>query len=201
MRKIFILFTSLLGCSLFVGANHIEAKVQKMDDPYILVNYCIGICYEMLNCELQEIAVLKNTEEYIIQYNEITEKYRNMIDLQETIWDVFSEKEIQEVASVIETETSGSSFMEKVNVACVIFNRYQDNTYEFPDQIIDIVKQDNQFASGKKASEETIHAMEYAYMFGDTTGGALWFNVQGYNSWASRNREHVFSDNIHDFYK
>ena len=45
-------------------------------------------------------------------------------------------------------------------------------------------------------------ACDYVYQFGDTTGGALWFDSTRGNSWADRNKEYLFCDNVgHNFYK
>ena len=44
--------------------------------------------------------------------------------------------------------------------------------------------------------ETTILACEYVFMFGDTTGGALFFDSNG-----ALNYKFVFNDGAHNFYK
>ena len=179
-----------------------EAKAMEDHTEY---NEVIAHFYEMMNMELAGIEHMKGTEEYIIQHDKIMDFYSYSfgVDVPETIYDVFTDDEIRRVAEVVEAETCGAPFGAKVNVASVIFNRYQDSTCDFPDELDDIVNQAGQFASGKSnVTDETIHAIEYAYTIGDSTGGALWFNKSGINSWAERNREKLFTDEVgHSFYR
>lgn len=198
------------ACGQDVNAAEMEKTTNvtyEAVDECEYLNAIIDTYYEAMNAELGVIAWLKDVdpEEYIVQHKQITEKYHDLYDLDvaESIYDVFSEEDIQTVARVIESETKGAPFMSKVHVANVIFNRYQDSTCNFPSDLSEIVTQDKQFArQAKSATEETIHAMEYAYILGDTTDGAMWFNVDGIRSWAERNRERLFTDEVgHTFYR
>lgn len=197
------ILASMLSILFLCPAFGREVKAQDYD--YTEFNKMVETQYMFMDAELSMIEDLRGTEEYIIEYNQITQKYETLygLDVAETIYDVFDADEIETVAKVVEAETNGAPFAAKVNVASVVFNRYQDGTYEFPDDLSEIVEQDGQFAKAKdSASEETMHALEYAYTIGDTTGGALWFNKSGINSWAERNREKLFTDEVgHSFYR
>lgn len=176
-----------------------EISNKNYDEFNNVINDFIG----KRNQELQAIENLKGTEEYIILFDSIMEKYAWILDCPETIYDYFTPNEIEMIARVVETEAYDGTFLAKCNVSSVIFNRYDDDTGLFPDSISEILNQENQFASIKtRISESTIHAMEYAFTIEDTTGGALWFNTVSCNSWAERNRELIFIDDVgHKFYK
>ena len=99
----------------------------------------------------------------------------------------------------IETETFEQSFNSKVNVASVILNRIESG--EFGDDVNDIITP-GQFAYGRKnISEDTVLALEYAYMIGDTTNGSLYFHSMSYRPRFS-GASYVFTDDAgHHFYK
>ena len=99
----------------------------------------------------------------------------------------------------IETETFEQSFDSKVNVASVILNRIECG--EFGDSVNDIITP-GQFAYGRKnISEDTVLALEYAYMIGDTTNGSLYFHSMSYRPRFS-GASYVFTDDAgHHFYK
>lgn len=166
-------------------------------------NQIIDYYIEERNEELKNIELLKGTESYMVCYHQIYDQYSWILDFPETIYEVFTEDEIKNIALVVEAEAGGANFMSKVNVASVIFNRYEDSTDIFPEDLLDIINEKNQFAkSGGEIEDSTILAIEYAYSIGDTTGGALWFNKEACNSWASRNREYLFTDDVgHEFYR
>ena len=180
-----------------------EAEKEIQDKNYNEFNSMVNDFIGKRNQELEMIEHLKRTEEYIILFNTIMDKYSWLLDCPETIYDYFTPSEIEMIARVVETETFDGTFLAKCNVSSVIFNRYNDETGIFPDTISEILHQENQFASNKtNISASTIHAMEYAFSIEDTTGGALWFNTGNCNSWAERNRQLIFIDEVgHKFYK
>ena len=138
-------------------------------------------------------------KEWFLAYKEIIEEYAEWIDLPETIYDVFTSDEIYLMQRCIETETFEGSFASKVNVANVIFNRL--NSDEFPNTIHKIIVP-VQFAFGRKdISEDTKLALEYAYMFEDTTYGALFFHSNPKTA-TFNGANYIFTDDIgHHFYK
>lgn len=150
----------------------------------------------------------ENSIEWFKSYKEIQIEYSEWIDPDETIYDYFDEFELDLLFRIVETEVRGeNNFDEKVNVANVIFNRIKHE--DFPTNLIDILTEYPQFASytsgaykNVEITETTILACEYAFQFQDTTNGALWFDSTRGNSWADRNREYIFTDNVgHSFYK
>lgn len=160
-----------------------------------------------------------NSLEWFQKYKEVQNEYSEWIDTDETIYDVFSDEELNLLFRIVETEVRTSTnpsdnFDEQVNVCSVIFNRLNDQNY-FSDVntltgvITQKVQGKSQFSSyGSGAyrnitpTETTKLACEFAYQIGDTTGGALWFDSTSGNSWASNHRPHSFTDNVgHSFYK
>jgi spore germination cell wall hydrolase CwlJ-like protein len=126
-------------------------------------------------------------------------------DEPETIYDVYSTKEIEILQTIVEAEATGATIEGKINVANVILNRVESN--EFPDTIEEVVFQKTQFSpimDGRfykvKITKDTIKACEKAFMEKDTTDGSLYFDCAS-NSWASRNKTFVMNDDYHNFYK
>ena len=137
---------------------------------------------------------------WFILYKSIQEYYVDYIDPSETIYDYFTEEQIAIMQKCIETETYQCSFEAKVNVACVILNRIEHD--DFPTDPIDIITAYNQFAYGRNnVTEDTILALEYAFMIEDTTNGCIAFrsdcSPDTWNGW-----EKQFTDESgHTFYK
>lgn len=146
--------------------------------------------------------------EWFKNYKLIQKEYEEYIDIEQSIYDVYSENELALLFSIVETEVRGDTyFCEKANVASVIFNRIENDI--FPNTLYDVLTQKNQFSSyssnaykNVEVNETTIIACEYAFQIEDTTKGALWFDSTNGNSWASKNRTYIFTDNVgHTFYK
>ena len=146
--------------------------------------------------------------QWFIQYKTIQNEYVEWIDKDETIYDYYSKEDLWFLFQICEAEVTGTdNFMSKVNVASVIFNRL--NSDKFPNDFYSILTQRSQFSSysdGRYArvevTETTILAVEYAFQFGDSTGGALYFDSCNGNSWASSNRNYLFTDAVgHSFYR
>lgn len=147
-------------------------------------------------------------KEWFIQYKQIQKEYAEWADPDETIYDVFNENEIELLWRIVETEVRGDcNFLEKVNVANVIFNRIENE--KFPNTLTNVLTAHRQFSSyGSGAykkvtvTETTKLACEYAYQFTDTTNGALWFDSTNGKSWADRHKTRLFTDTVgHAFYK
>lgn len=147
----------------------------------------------------EELKSISDNKEWFIAYKELINEYSEWIDPPESIYDVYTSNEIYLMQRCIETETFEQSFDSKVNVASVILNRIESR--EFGDDVNDIITP-GQFAYGRKnISEDTVLALEYAYMIGDTTNGSLYFHSMSYRPRFS-GASYVFTDDAgHHFYK
>ena len=116
-----------------------------------------------------------------------------------TIYDNFSEEELNLLFHVVQAEVgNGYSFEQKVNVACVIFNRLRHD--RFPDTLTEILTP-SQFSPLRydscmqaEISDITVAACEYAFQNEDTTGGALFFNN------GTLSYKFLFNDGAHNFF-
>lgn len=158
----------------------------------------------------EEISKLDNSNIYdwYIEYKKTNDKYSDLIEKDIDIYDVFDEDELYLLFRIVETEVRDDAYFEsKVNVANVIFNRLEHNN--FPNTLTKVLTQNNQFSGYKSGiykkvsvSDMTILACEYAYIFGDTTNGSLYFDSTKGKSWAAKNREYMFTDEVgYNFYK
>ena len=111
----------------------------------------------------------------------------------------FTEDEVRLICRVVETETYQCDFDSKVNVANVVLNRIESG--EFGETVEDVITADNQFAYGRKSiTEDTILAVEYAFMMEDTTQGALFFHSNRKTDKFCGN-DFIFQDEAgHNFY-
>lgn len=189
--------------SLQTHCNNLEVANQEF------VNATIEMQNEIINdkcdesLEFQEIIEpLKEIDKksWFILYKSMQEYYIDYIDPSESIYDYFTDEQIVMMQKCIETETFEASFDSKVNVACVILNRVEHE--QFPTDPIEIVTGKNQFAYGRNIiSEDTILALEYAFMIEDTTNGCIAFrsdsSLDTWNGWTKQ-----FTDESgHTFYK
>lgn len=155
--------------------------------------------------ELDELDKLElSKESWFKQYKLINEKYSDVSDNKFSIYDAYSDSELGLLFKVVQAEIgNGYSFEQKANVCSVIFNRLKDGRFG---SSLGEVLNGNQFyvvandAIGKVEIEErTILACEYVYLFGDTTGNALFFH----NGEAKENfsgRTFKYNDGAHNFY-
>ena len=155
--------------------------------------------------EIQRINALLMIDpvQYMIEYNRIIETYKKYLDNTDTIYDTYSAEDIEYLQRCVETETHGcQNFIDKVNIVNVILNRVKDDSDKFPDTITEVVKSPGQFAYSKRDIDPlTIAACEYAYLYGDTTEGALWFH-SGKKTERFSGGEYLFSDETgHHYYR
>ena len=152
----------------------------------------------------QQIKWYNNILELIDQIKPTNKKlwfvlYKS-IETKDTIYNHFTNEQIKMMQKCIETETFEADFDSKVNVACVILNRVEHDLY--PTDPIEIITEKNQFAYGRNIiSEDTILALEYAFMIEDTTNGCIAFRSDSspdtWNGWTKQ-----FTDESgHTFYK
>lgn len=189
--------------------NNILAEISSQEAADIILKYQLDKIEEA-QLKMAELDT-SNKEEWFKDYKEIQEEYSDWIDKDETIYDYFNQDELELLFRIVETEVRGEqNFDEKVNVASVIFNRIGHD--DFSISLTEVLTQRNpspQFSSyisgaykNVEVTNTTILACEYAFQIEDTTNGALWFDSTNGHSWAERNREYIFTDNVgHSFYK
>lgn len=183
--------------AIFTG---ISAENFVIEQP-VSINFEIDNAIEEMNYEMTEIETITDKKEWFIAYKSIIEEYSYIIDPPETIYDYFSEEELDLLFHVVQAEVGDEySFESKVNVANVIFNRFYHE--RFPDTLSDILVCDqfSPIADGRyrevEVTEDTILACEYAFMLEDTTDGCLFFDSNNTLSY-----QFVFDDEAHNFYK
>lgn len=165
------------------------------------INFEINAAIEEMNKKIGEIETITDNKEWFISYKKIIDEYSYIIDLPETIYDYFTEEELDLLFHVVQAEIGDEySFEQKCNVASVIFNRLYHE--KFPDTLSEILVYD-QFSpilDGRykkvEVSEDTILACEYVFMIEDTTNGCLFFDSNN-----TLNYQFVFNDSAHNFYK
>ena len=147
----------------------------------------------------EELSSIEDNEEWFVAYKDLIEEYSEWVDPPETIYDYYTEDEIYLMQRCIETETFEQDFDSKVNVASVILNRIESD--EFANEVSEIIVK-GQFAFGREnISENTVLALEYAFMIGDTTDGALYFHSNPKTE-TFNGAEFIFTDTAgHHFYK
>ena len=183
--------------AIFTG---ISAENFVIEQP-VSINFEIDNAIEEMNYEMTEIETITDKKEWFIAYKSIIEEYSYIIDPPETIYDYFSEEELDLLFHVVQAEVGDEySFESKVNVANVIFNRFYHE--RFPNTLSDILVCDqfSSIADGRyrevEVTEDTILACEYAFMLEDTTDGCLFFDSNNTLSY-----QFVFNDSAHNFYK
>lgn len=152
-----------------------------------------------MEMEIEKIEHIKDKKQWFIKYKEIIEKYEE-IGTPDTIYKWYGQDDIYLMQRAIETECYQADFMSKVNVANVIINRIQSG--DFGQSVEDVITAENQFSYWRKdISKDTILALEYAFMFEDTTNGSVAFRSDSspeyWGKW-----EKSFTDEVnHSFYK
>ena len=185
----------------------------RYDDKWVAIEPTVG-SYSVAYIKSEYITINSTENEYRQLMKERLNaedkkewylKYKAFIDdckyedKHETIYDCFTEQELDLLFRVVQAEIGDYSFEQKVNVANVIFNRIAHE--KFGDTLKDILAP-SQFATISNGrinrvtvDEDTILACEYVFMFGDTTGGALFFDSNN-----ALNYKLLFSDGAHNFY-
>ena len=183
--------------AIFTG---ISAENFIIEQP-VSINFEIDNAIEEMNYEMTEIETITDKKEWFIAYKSIIEEYSYIIDPPETIYDYFTEEELDLLFHVVQAEVGNEySFESKVNVANVIFNRFYHE--RFPDTLSDVLVRDqfSPIADGRdkevEITEDTILACEYAFMMEDTPDGCLFFDSNN-----TLNYQFVFNDGAHNFYK
>ena len=90
---------------------------------------------------------------------QIQEEYSEWLDADETIYDYFNEYELELFFRIVETEVRGDEyFNEKVNVASVILNRLEHES--FPCNLTDVLTQYPQFSSYTSGAYQNVTVTE-----------------------------------------
>lgn len=207
-RILIILLLSILIALIFApiytnGDEKVEEITVEVEPEEDVVSEREQKMYD----EMIRVAYIEDRKEWFIEYKKLFDKYPEFLAKQESIYDVYSDAELEKLFRTVEAEATGGTFQDKVNVAVTIFNRI--NHEEFGSTIDEVITSD-QFSplldgrySEVKITEDTILACEYAYIFRIIEHDALYFDRTNGNSWAHRNREEVEidGDNAHRFYK
>ena len=177
--------------------------VEKTEETEEIIESSPEDIYDIKSKEVvekqKELESIEDNKEWFIAYKNLIDEYSEWVDPPESIYDVYTNDEIYLMQRCIETETFEQDFDSKVNVASVILNRLESE--EFSNDVNKVIVK-GQFAFGRKnISEDTKLALEYAYMIGDTTEGALYFHSLSYKP-RFNGADYIFTDDAgHHFYK
>ena len=182
-----------------ISVDNVEKEETKVD--VIEEKTDLEIAQEEYDAELMRLDSMNlSKEEWFKQYKLLIEKYEDILGRPETIYDNFTQQELDLLFKVVQAEIGSEySFEQKCNVVSVIYNRLKD--YRFGNTINEILvgHQFSTISSGAiykvTVDEKTILACEYVYQFGDTTSGALFFDSNG-----RLNYKFLFNDGAHNFY-
>lgn len=224
MKK--IIFTALTTLLLFLSSvikgndkelEFIEVKAIPIEEVEEVVEIVptptpqpTPVALQEVEKRMSEIEMIEDKMEWFIAYKEIINDYYGVLDPLETIYDVFSEEELDLLFRVVQAEVGDEwDFIHKTNVANVIFNRLYSEEDDFAKQDtlskVLVAKQFSTISSGRykqvEVSELTILACEYAFMIEDTTDGCIAFRSDKkapdkWNKWIK-----VYFDGAHYFYK
>ena len=178
----------------------VEEETVAAPEPAVVIPEEPEIDYETIVSEkFQELDEIKeNKQEYLHSYKLLLEEYADYINPPVCIYDVFTEDEIYLMCRCIETETHGCKFDGKVDVAVVIINRLESDKFA---NTVDKVIVPGQFAFWReKIEEDTLEALEYAYLFGvEELREALFFQ-SGEELSTFSGRKLKYYDGYHWFY-
>lgn len=193
--------TEPVAVQAIVVESAVNQDYEIMEVSEVSINFEIDAIIEEMNQKMIEIESIENKKEWFIAYKNIVEEYSYIIDPPETIYDCFTDEELDLLFRVVQAEIGDEySFEQKTNVASVIFNRFEHE--RFPDSLSEILTKDqfSTISSGRykkvEVSENTVLACEYAFAIDDTTDGCLFFDSNN-----TLNYQFVFNDSAHNFYK
>ena len=194
MKKRFLLVLAVIPLMLANSFVFAEEKQQELSiEPPV---------FEQARNDMKNIASLlqENPKEYYEEYMQVVICYSDEIDPPETIYNYYTDEEVYLIQKCVETEAHDADFISKVNVANVILNRIESD--RFPNTVQEVITSPKQFAYGRdEIANDTKEAVEFAFMFEDTTNGALFFqSVAPFEKF--NGASYIFTDDIgHHFYK
>ena len=193
--------TESVAVQAAVKSTEMSLENFVIEQP-VSINFEIDTAIEEMNQKMAEIESIEDKKEWFIAYKSIIEEYSYIIDPPETIYEYFTEEELDLLFHVVQAEIGDEcySFEQKANVASVVFNRLYHE--KFPDALSEILVYDqfSPISNGRykevEVAEDTILACEYAFEIEDTTDGCLFFDSNNV-----LNYQFVFDDGAHNFYK
>lgn len=181
-------------------------NISEFTEISIPINFEIDKTIEEMNQRMVEIESITDQKEWFIAYKNIINDYSYILDPPETIYDCFTDEELDLLFCVTQAEVGDEySFESKTNVVSVIFNRLYDE--RFPNTLSEILTEDqfSTISNGRYkevvVSEETIIACEYVFMIGDTTDGCIFFEGKNSNLHESYATFLFQDESGHKFYK
>lgn len=166
--------------------NEIENKIEKT----------------LKNCsdsKTRNIKASKKVKKLFIKYKSALKKNSELLDPPETIYDCFSKEDIKYIHKAVETETHEQNIIAKVNVASTILSRFDNGKYG--GSLKEIITSPRQFVYGRNnIDEETVLAVELAFMFKTKYGDSLYFQSAGYME-EFNGAKYMGFDGCHYFYK
>lgn len=176
-------------------SKYTELRVVSIEEAKI------ETAINLMNKDMEAINSIEDRKEWFIAYKSIVDKYSYILDPPLTIYDFYSDNELDMLFCVVQAEIGDEySFEQKCNVASVIFNRIYNE--QFPNTMFEVLTSDQfeTISNGRyenvEVSEETILACEYAFQIEDTTGGCLFFDSNN-----TLNYVFIFNDGAHNYYR
>lgn len=175
-----------------------------IENHYEYFNQKVITTAEKANEEMAQLDFIEDRQEWFVKYKEIIEKYSDVLDPPESIYDYHSDEELDLLFRVVQAEIGDEySFEQKCNVCSVIFNRLNSDKDVFKKQDslskVLISSQFSTISNGRyrrvEVSEKTILACEYVFMIENTMPDALFFDSDG-----SLSYKWITSDGAHNFY-
>lgn len=213
MKKIFL--SLIISGTIFLTFFTVEINAPELDAQELIIDQNIidetdkddiielseeEIMFNEYELKSKYINDIENKEEKIIAYKSLMEEYKEYIEPQIQIYDIYSNEELNAIFSTVETEVFECGFNEKCNIASVIFNRLKSE--KWGSTLQEVCYFPNQFSNWRTdISEDTILACEYVFLFGDTAQECLYFQSSEYME-TFCGAEYIFQDEaIHYFYR
>lgn len=177
-----------------LDVTDVTEEVKEVIDP-------IEEATKRMQEEMEEIESITDKKEWFLAYKDIVYRYTKWFDPPETVFDCFTEEEIDLIFRAVETEVYDKDFNSKANVASVIFNRIERGG-KFGNTVEKVITAPKQFAYGRtNITKDTILAVMYAWEIEDTTDGCVAFRsdiqLEKWRKW-----NYVFTDDAgHHFYR
>ena len=163
--------TESVAVQAAVKSTEMSLENFVIEQP-VSINFEIDTAIEEMNQKMAEIESIEDKKEWFIAYKSIIEEYSYIIDPPETIYEYFTEEELDLLFHVVQAEIG-------------------DECYSFEQKAIS-----NGRYKEVEVAEDTILACEYAFEIEDTTDGCLFFDSNN-----ALNYQFVFDDGAHNFYK